>query len=746
MQRFNYCKFFTLLLPALVIGLVLAVLISINPLPKAQADGLSWTIANTPSGTATVTKIVYGSGSALVAMATTGNILASSDGGAIWNTVSTGVSSPSDIISDGANFYAVGAVDEGNGKYIRTSSDGVNWSSVTTGITGSYNILGAAGVGTQIGNVYLFSASDGSILELSEGGWHILNQAGYYYRAYTGNQWIYVYSQDSFYGLSPAGQINVLSRNIGSNYYGSFSPEGDWTYAHSFTSLSYEGSMGTPTFYATENSGNNYGALYSSSPYPDRWTLVDTYSYPIAETFGNGSSGPVSTITNNTNFNDVIYAGGTFVAVGNRGTIETSTDGSTWSPCVSGTTQDLETVTYINGTFLVGGANETILRSGSGSTPQQAPALNTTPTAAPGSAYGTTAVTAAPNTATDTFAVEVSATSIAAPNVGDPAPTGAGVANPYTSGGSISAASGNYAGVYELTSATGTVVAFSQIHLTSSDILPGAAAQLAWQTQPGGAASGEALNPQPALMLEDAVGNLERGDNTDTVTVALTAASGAALSGTETVTVSGGIATFSGLSVDKAGSYTLTATSGSITSQASDSFSITASPVNNTGSGTITPSVGGTVALGSAASVNIPAGAVSGSAAVTVTVASAPSPPVAPAGYTIVGSYEFTVNGSGYTFSSPVTLTFTFDPSLIPAGTTPAVYYYDGTTSQWVLVTGGAVNYTNDTITVTVSHFTTFAVMAQTVITGGGGGGAVLFTPRPCRQRLPRRSQPAPLS
>ena len=59
----------------------------------------------------------------------------------------------------------------------------------------------------------------------------------------------------------------------------------------------------------------------------------------------------------------------------------------------------------------------------------------------------------------------------------------------------------------------------------------------------------------------DAFGNLVTGDNTDVVTLALgNNPGGATLSGGGSVTVSGGVATFGTLSLDKAGTgYTLTA-------------------------------------------------------------------------------------------------------------------------------------------------------------------------------------------
>jgi hypothetical protein len=134
------------------------------------------------------------------------------------------------------------------------------------------------------------------------------------------------------------------------------------------------------------------------------------------------------------------------------------------------------------------------------------------------------------------------------------------------------------------------------------------------------------------------------------------------------------------------------------------------SPVTSTtGSVTVTPSAGGTVSLGSAAKITIPAGALQGTSGLNVTIQATSNPPAPPEGYAIIGAYSFTVGGEeSYTFSKPVTLTFTFDPASIPEGQVPAVYYYNGT--EWVLLTG---TISGNTITVTVDHFTTFAIMAK---------------------------------
>jgi hypothetical protein len=75
----------------------------------------------------------------------------------------------------------------------------------------------------------------------------------------------------------------------------------------------------------------------------------------------------------------------------------------------------------------------------------------------------------------------------------------------------------------------------------------------------------------------DQFGNLLTGDNTDMVTISIgTNPSGGTLSGTVTVTVVNGIATFDDLSIDLIGDgYTLAATVDGLTAAESDPFSIT---------------------------------------------------------------------------------------------------------------------------------------------------------------------------
>jgi hypothetical protein len=88
-------------------------------------------------------------------------------------------------------------------------------------------------------------------------------------------------------------------------------------------------------------------------------------------------------------------------------------------------------------------------------------------------------------------------------------------------------------------------------------------AKLGFVQDPSNTGAGTIITPAVKVAVEDANGNIETSDNTTQVTLAIgTNPAGGTLSGGSTVTVSSGIATFSGLSLNMAGTgYTLTASS-----------------------------------------------------------------------------------------------------------------------------------------------------------------------------------------
>ncbi|MCY1017609.1 beta strand repeat-containing protein [Pyxidicoccus sp. MSG2] len=122
------------------------------------------------------------------------------------------------------------------------------------------------------------------------------------------------------------------------------------------------------------------------------------------------------------------------------------------------------------------------------------------------------------------------------------------------------------------------VVTSGQLESVASvtfDVASAAAAALAFTAQPSNAVAGEALAPAVEVTIRDAFGNTV--PSTDNVTLALEGGAGAVLGGTVTVAAVNGVARFSAVHVQKAGTgYTLKATSGSLPEATSSTFAISA--------------------------------------------------------------------------------------------------------------------------------------------------------------------------
>src|SRR5262249_1880000 len=111
----------------------------------------------------------------------------------------------------------------------------------------------------------------------------------------------------------------------------------------------------------------------------------------------------------------------------------------------------------------------------------------------------------------------------------------------------------------------------------SVSVDPAAADHLVFLQQPADTAAGQTLTAVTVAVV-DQFGNILTGDNSDTVTLSLSAnPGGGTLSGTLTVAVVNGVATFSDLSIDQAGDgYTLHAATGGLADADSAAFAITA--------------------------------------------------------------------------------------------------------------------------------------------------------------------------
>jgi hypothetical protein len=125
----------------------------------------------------------------------------------------------------------------------------------------------------------------------------------------------------------------------------------------------------------------------------------------------------------------------------------------------------------------------------------------------------------------------------------------------------------------------GTIVGSATETVTAA-----AASKLVFSTQPVAAVAGAVLGPITVEVL-DTFGNLVTSDNSGSVTIGLGSNPGSStLTGTTTVNINGGVATFSTLSINNAGNgYTLTATSGALIGATSNSFNITAASTGGGG-------------------------------------------------------------------------------------------------------------------------------------------------------------------
>jgi len=117
--------------------------------------------------------------------------------------------------------------------------------------------------------------------------------------------------------------------------------------------------------------------------------------------------------------------------------------------------------------------------------------------------------------------------------------------------------------------------------------------------------------------------------------------------------------------------------------------------------GTLIGPAGGTVLGPNGAKVVIPAGALATETRINIEEITAGAPPL-PTGVAAFGKmFAFTPHGT--TFAVPVSMTVPFDPALVPAGVTPALYKTNAAMTAFEPIAGGTV--TGDTVTAPVTSF-----------------------------------------
>jgi adhesin/invasin len=160
---------------------------------------------------------------------------------------------------------------------------------------------------------------------------------------------------------------------------------------------------------------------------------------------------------------------------------------------------------------------------------------------------------------------------------------GSFVTTPTTTNGSGIASATRVLGTAlgaQTSTATVSGLTGSPVNFTAT-VTAGNAASLSFTTEPNSATAGVAISPAVVVTALDRLGNTATAFS-GTVTMAIgTNAGGGTLSGTLTPSASAGVATFTDLSIDKAGSgYTLTATAVGVTGGTSSTFDITPGTVD----------------------------------------------------------------------------------------------------------------------------------------------------------------------
>jgi hypothetical protein len=115
---------------------------------------------------------------------------------------------------------------------------------------------------------------------------------------------------------------------------------------------------------------------------------------------------------------------------------------------------------------------------------------------------------------------------------------------------------------------------------SSFKISPAVAAKLVFAQEPLGTTAGNTLNPV-MVDVEDKYGNIVTGDNSCVTLSIAYGPAGAKLNGTTSVHAVDGVATFSNLSLNTAGDYTLRANGPGLASALSDTFAIAPGPATH---------------------------------------------------------------------------------------------------------------------------------------------------------------------
>ncbi len=262
------------------------------------------------------------------------------------------------------------------------------------------------------------------------------------------------------------------------------------------------------------------------------------------------------------------------------------------------------------------------------------------------------------------------------------------------------------AGSYTLTfSSSGLASVTSNSFVVSA----ATASTITISTQPTASTAGSPVNGVPAVTVKDVYGNLVSGA---TVTVAINSGpSGATFDSSATTTETtgtNGVATFSNVILDSAGAYTLTFTTGSLTTSASNSFNVTAGV--------------GTQFVITSSPVTGPATTSSATLAITVTLEDAEGNPVvasttASTTLNLNTTAGFFADTSGGTHATTATLA---------RNTSSVTFYFGDATAGFPTIAVSINSGAYQTGTQSETIFGTFTVSAPSTATAGSSFSVTL--------------------
>jgi hypothetical protein len=221
--------------------------------------------------------------------------------------------------------YSTGLTQIVDTNLIYYSANGINWTGV--------NFIPSAGVNTSTPNGFNGVAANGNNIVA-------VGENGVIYYSENGASWLGV-NEVTVLSVNSATEQLILTNTAG------FAVNDVIRFTDSFSSITAGISYyiktivsSTQVEISTSLGGTVLNLTDGSIPFRTRM-----YSYPTTATL-----------------NDVVYGDGVFIAVGDTGTIRTSTNAITWTTVASGTTEKLKGISHKEtGSFIAVGENDTVL-------------------------------------------------------------------------------------------------------------------------------------------------------------------------------------------------------------------------------------------------------------------------------------------------------------------------------------------------------------------------------------------------